>query len=672
MKKGQKKTVILVAFIIIFVVIAFFASLYYITSTVNNYSYSEKSWISNNTDTSFDVYIPSSLPIFSSNGSGVFYNYLNALKSDTGLTFNVLTTDTTAIKLTNKMDIDSNDLVFYKDHYIVVSTGEALNKLTDLSYKTVGVMKDTLDTVSYYLTDYAGIKYESYETFDAMETDYTEKKIDYIIVPCYKYINKIIEDDLGIVYHLDGLYSYYTLTLDSTNTELSSIMTKFYYRWKDKASKEISEFFLDIYYEAKNYTELEKESITNDDFIVGYISNLPFEGMIRSTFTGLTSTYLSKFSDITGVTYKYIKYEDTKALNDSLKNKNVDIVLNYYSLSNDNYNSSRILGTTDYVVLAHTDNNAVINSLYSLVNSNVVMLSNMNLKYNMSSKNLFEIKDYATVKAMSKNINEDSIIIVEKEVYDYYKDSYFKNYSIRYMNSVRLNNSFLLNKNNEAFNKLFDFYLSTLSSNEVKNESVEGVISTLKNNRVFNFIMTNLFYIVVSMLVIGFITYGILSRVTRVKKIKNEDRLYYFDSMTNLKNRNYLNDNIDFWNSSKVYPQTVIVIDINKLKELNDRKGHTIGDNQIKAVASALIKTQRDNSEIMRTDGDEFMVYLVGYEDKQISSYIHKLNKELNSSLPDKDYGVTIGYSNIKDELTSMDDAISEALVMIKKSKGKE
>lgn len=162
-----------------------------------------------------------------------------------------------------------------------------------------------------------------------------------------------------------------------------------------------------------------------------------------------------------------------------------------------------------------------------------------------------------------------------------------------------------------------------------------------------------------------------LKEKNTIKKIKKEDRLYYFDAMTNLKNRNYLNDNIDFWSSSKVYPQTIIIIDINALKELNDRKGHEVGDNQIRAVANVLIKTQRDNSEIMRTDGDEFMIYLVGYEDKQISSYMHKLNKEFNSSLPDKDYGVSMGFYSIKDELVSIDDAISEALLMIKKVKKK-
>ena len=57
---------------------------------------------------------------------------------------------------------------------------------------------------------------------------------------------------------------------------------------------------------------------------------------------------------------------------------------------------------------------------------------------------------------------------------------------------------------------MFDFYLSTLSSNEMKNESVVGVITTLKNNRVFGFIMSNLIYIIIAIVIITFVTYGIL------------------------------------------------------------------------------------------------------------------------------------------------------------------
>lgn len=669
--KKKKKSIIIVFAIIIILVSGFLGTLYYITSTVNNYSYSEKKWISENTDTTYDVYVEPSLPIFSNNGKGVYYEYLNALKEDTGLNLNIVTTDTSNIKLVNKNYVGNDDIVIYKDHFIVVGEKDTVNKLTDLGGKTVGVLESDSETISLYLTAYKNINIKSFNSYNELSTEFDNKSISYMIVPMYKYINDIVTNDYEIVYHLDGLYSYYCLELnEEDNADLVSIMKKFYYRWENKAKSNINEYFLDIYYTAKNYTEIEKESITNEDFIVGYIENLPYEGKIRSNFTGLTNTYLSKFADMTGVTYKYIEYKDTKELNDALSNKKIDLALNYYSLSNDNYTSSRTLGPTEYVVLAHVDNNIVVNSLYSLVNMKVSMLSNMNLKYNMASKNLFEIKDFATVKTMIKNIDKDSIVIIEKEVYDYYKDSSLKNYSIRLIESVKLNNSFLLNKSNTAFNKLFDFYLSTLSSNEMKNESVVGVIETLKNNRLFNFIISNLLYIVIGALIVGFIIYTLVKKSLYVKKIKKEDRLYYFDAMTNLKNRNYLNDNIDFWSGTKVYPQAIVVIDINKLKLLNDRKGHEAGDNQIKAVANVLIKTQRDNSEIMRTDGDEFMIYLVGYDEKKIGSYIHKLNRELLSSLPHKDYGVSIGYSMITNEQITIDDAINDSLLMIKKSKG--
>ena len=73
----------------------------------------------------------------------------------------------------------------------------------------------------------------------------------------------------------------------------------------------------------------------------------------------------------------------------------------------------------------------------------------------------------------------------------------------------------------------------------------------------------------------------------------------------------------------------------------------------------------------MRTDGDEFLIYLVGYDEKKIGTYIHKLNRELVGALPNKDYGVSIGYSMILNEQTTIDDAINDSLSMINKAKGK-
>lgn len=667
----KKKTTIIVFAVIIFIVFAFFGTLYYITSTVNNYTFAEKKWINENVSKSLDVYVEPNLPIFSSNGSGVFNDYIKALKDDTNLTLNVISTEANdTIKLKNKNDISDKDVVIYKDHFVVVGQIDSVNKLTDLNNKKIGVLSSDAETISYYLTEYKSISLTEYDDVEDLMAYYQNDEIDYMIIPMYKYLDRIITNKYEIIYHLDGLYSYYCLETNDKDSELSSVASKFYYRWEETAKSKINEYFLNLYFTEKNYSEMDKEAITNEDLIVGYISNLPFEGMIHNKFTGLTDTYLSKFADMAGVTYKYIEYDDTKKLNSALSSSKVDLVLNYYSLNSDNYTSTRTLGTTEYVVLAHVDNNIVVNSLYSLVNSNVNMLSTMNLKYNMASKNLFEIKDYANIKTLLKNVNKDSIIIIEKEVYDYYKDSKLKNYSIRYIDTVRLNNSFLLNKNNSAFNSVFDFYLSTLSSNEMKNESVVGVMTTLKNNRIIGFIMSNLIYIIVAIVLLCFIAYAFLKNSFYRKKVKKEDRLYYLDAMTNLKNRNYLNDNIEFWNSSKIYPQAIIIIDINKLKTLNDKYGHEAGDNQIRSVASVLIRTQKDNTEILRTDGDEFMIYLVGYDEKKVGSYIHKLNREIQNSLSNRDYGVSIGYSMINNEQTTIDDAINDSLMMIRKSKG--
>lgn len=670
-KRKKKKTLIIITVSLVLIALCFFGALYYIASTVNNYSYIEKKWITENINNKIDIYVEKSLPIYSLNGKGVFYDFLDAFSEDTGLPINISTTDAgTSYKLSNKPTLEDNDILIYKDHYVVISKDKEILSLENLNRKKIGIITNDINNISYYLTKNEKIEYKQYTSFELILDAYTKGDIDYIIVPMLKYIDQIVKSDFDIVFHLDGLYSYYTLSVDNSKTQLTNIITKFYSRWKNKSIEKKNEYFLEIYYKAKNYTELQKESITNNDFIVGYIDNLPFEGKIRKDFTGLTDTYLRKFSEVSGVTYDYIEYENSKELNNALNEKKLDIILNYYSLGNNNYTTTRTLGSTEYVVLAHIDNNIVVNSLYSLRNMEVTMLSNMNLKYSMASKNLFEIKDYESIKTLLKYIDEKSVVIIEKEVYDYYKDSSLKDYSIRYIDSERLNNTFMLNAKNTAFNSLFDFFLSTQSINELKNETVESTINVLKNNKVINFLLNNILYILGIFSLILIVAYKIAKSVNDKTKTKREDRLLYLDTMTNLKNRNYLNDNINFWNETKVYPQTIIVIDINRLKELNDKYGHEAGDKQIKSVASALIKTQRDNSEIMRTDGDEFLIYLVGYEEKRITSYIHKLSKEIMSTLPNKDYDISIGYSMINDKLKTIDDAINDSLVMIKKSKG--
>ena len=116
MKRKNRKSVIIVFCVIVALVLGFFGTLYYITSTINNYSYDEKEWLTANADKSFDIYVEPSLPVFTNNGKGVFYDYLAALKADSGLNLNIITTDTADIKLINKNTTTNEDIVFFIDH----------------------------------------------------------------------------------------------------------------------------------------------------------------------------------------------------------------------------------------------------------------------------------------------------------------------------------------------------------------------------------------------------------------------------------------------------------------------------------------------------------------------------------------------------------------------------
>ncbi len=128
-----------------------------------------------------------------------------------------------------------------------------------------------------------------------------------------------------------------------------------------------------------------------------------------------------------------------------------------------------------------------------------------------------------------------------------------------------------------------------------------------------------------------------------------------------------MNFNIQAWNESKKFPKSVIIADLNNVKYVNDNYGHEQGDKLILGAASILINTQLENSEIIRSDGNEFLIYLVGYSENQIATYTKKLTKEFKN-LP-YGFGAAVGFSMITDEIKTIDDAINEATIEMRKDK---
>lgn len=664
MKKNKKY--FLIGGLVLVLIVLILCLLMYLNSRKNGYSFSEKSFINSNLNNVIDVSVEGSLPIFSNSGVGVFYDFVNFMERDTKLTFNVQVNGSGTYKFTNKNELGGNDLLFYTDHFVVVSTlSDEIVDLNTLSGKNVAVMDTDKDYVSKYMSEY-NVNIVSFSHFNDL-TDQMSNSVLYAILPMQKYINSIVYNKYNIVYHIDGLHSHYVLSMNDASSTMSKIFTKAFNMWKSEILPSINSHFLELYYDAYNLTEVEKERVTSDDLIVGYVDNMPFEGKLNRNFSGITSTYLGIFSDMTGATYKYIEYKNINKLIEALNNKKVDLAVNYYDVNSSNYVDSVSLGTIKYVILAHQSNKDSFDNLVSISDDNIKMVGNTKLYKYISGINS-NINTYKDYKKMFKSLTKEDILVIEKSTYDYYKNSSLKKYVIKYMGESTVSNTFLLNNDNKVLNNLFNFYLSTTSNNNIESMAIDNSLNMASRNILIEFIISNITYLVLLVIAVVFLLYKFNRKVKVTKKIKKEDKMMYLDVMTNLKNRNYLNDNLSYWEDNKVYPQAVVVIDLNNISIINDTKGHEEGDRQIKSAASILIKTQRENSEIIRTDGNEFLIYLVGYEENQIVTYVNKLMKEFKS-LP-YEYGASMGYFMITSESTTIDDAINEALIKMRENKG--
>ena len=94
-----------------------------------------------------------------------------------------------------------------------------------------------------------------------------------------------------------------------------------------------------------------------------------------------------------------------------------------------------------------------------------------------------------------------------------------------------------------------------------------------------------------------------MEREKEKTKLKN---LSYVDSLTYAQNRNHFNEYIEQNRNKELHSLGVIYLDLNGLKEINDKMGHIAGDALIITASYALQEIFLDNS--YRVGGDEFVV----------------------------------------------------------------
>ncbi|MBS3994812.1 MAG: GGDEF domain-containing protein [Alkaliphilus sp.] len=122
----------------------------------------------------------------------------------------------------------------------------------------------------------------------------------------------------------------------------------------------------------------------------------------------------------------------------------------------------------------------------------------------------------------------------------------------------------------------------------------------------------------------------------------------FLDYQTRLYNRNFweylYNDLVNLLDCQNFY---VVIIDIDNLKEINDSKGHGVGDLAISIVAATLKESVRKEDVVIRLGGDEFLCILPNIEKEVSIRLIDRIKKGLieKSEAANLDIGISIGIS---------------------------
>ena len=662
----KKKKSIIIIIISILVVIGIAVGLYFILNDKDKLTVSERNWVNQNIGTIQNINVINNVNVFGKNGSGVFYDFISDFETEYGLSINPITfnegSNPSGISFGVKNIVDDNDILFYTDHYVLVGkNNDYISTEEDLNGKNIDILSKDLSYVSKYVKKASNVVFKQFENIDEILLDMNENET-YMLVPLMEYLDTILSKDYKVVYHFSDIKEYYVLSL--SDDKLSSVLKKYYNKWNNEFDNVYNDNLFKTFTSAMNITDTEVDSMQSITYNYGFVNASPYEVILGGKYGGIVAVYLSNFSKFADIEFNFVKYKTFNKFMKAVNNKDIDLYFNYYNFTDDFYQTDGI--SIEYVIAARRDNSTVIKSIYSLIGETIYVQENSKIYDYIKNISDINIKTFSTTKDLFKLNKKDVFIILDKNTFDYYSDNKLDNYTGRYEDFISNEYTFKV-RTNSALYRLLDKYIGVMDENELVIEGLNNHYDTIKSGNIITKIAEYILLILLLVVLIIFIIFKKSKKISIARKIKKDDKMKFIDQLTSLKNRNFLNENIETWNNNTIYPQTIVVIDLNKIQEINDLYGYNEGDKQIKALANILVKTQLDNSEIMRTDGNEFVIYLVGYSQKQVSNYIFKLNKEIKK-LP-YEFGAEFGFSMIQDDIKTIEDALNEAVEDMKKNK---
>ncbi|RCW82540.1 PAS domain S-box-containing protein/diguanylate cyclase (GGDEF)-like protein [Halanaerobium sp. DL-01] len=171
--------------------------------------------------------------------------------------------------------------------------------------------------------------------------------------------------------------------------------------------------------------------------------------------------------------------------------------------------------------------------------------------------------------------------------------------------------------------------------------------------------------------------YALYKDITESKeRQKKIEYLSFHDEMTGLYNRRYFENELKRLESSRKYPITIVIGDLDGLKFINDTYGHKKGDEYIINAADILKSTARAEDVIARIGGDEFAVILPNTNHNEAGKFCQRIQKNITEfnekQKTAKKLSISLGFEVLNDKNQNLDKVFNKADQKMYVNKGRK